>query len=148
MVTEFGKLLKVTRIQKGNLSQEELSLKLGYSHAHISNMANGKIDPDVKFLIRCQNFFNLNKEETIAFFYTAFSSCKENINIELDYLDKERRERLIKVVTALLLMPDFVGGNETQDNINRSFDFSYEALKAFGEIKHLEYKDVKKKKAK
>jgi transcriptional regulator with XRE-family HTH domain len=105
MTTEFGQMIKILRIKKDNISQDELASKLDYSQGYLSNIVTGKIDPDIEFLLKCQKYFDLDKDETIALFKAAFSSCK-TFTLPSKYLPKDRREWLTKVIVTLLLMPE------------------------------------------
>jgi transcriptional regulator with XRE-family HTH domain len=105
-VTELGTFLKHLMLERNNMSQKKLSEDLGYSESQFSNIMNGKANFSMKYLIKCREYFNLNKEKTIELFRCAFSSF-DKIVIEPEYLNKERKSMLISVMVSLLLYRDY-----------------------------------------
>jgi transcriptional regulator with XRE-family HTH domain len=104
MLTNFGVLLKTHMLKTKNSSQGAFANALGCSPSQLSLILNGKKDPDIEFLIRCREYFNLNNEETIAFFKVAFSSSK-NVTINMDYFLQSNKEMFIDALSSLLLYP-------------------------------------------
>jgi transcriptional regulator with XRE-family HTH domain len=136
MSTELGKMIRIWRIRKGEISQEALAAELNYSAGYFSNIITGKIDPDMEFLIKCRNYFNLNKEETIELFHAAFLSSK-TITLQPAYLTPERKNWLVKVLTTFLLMPEPTSYNSAKAEIERSVEAIAAALNKFTEFKTL-----------
>lgn len=134
MNTELGKMIKIWRIRKNDISQAALAADLNYSAGHLSNIITGKIDPDMEFLIKCKDYFNLDKKETIELFHTAFSSSK-NITLQPAYLTSERKDWLIKVLTVLLLMPEPESFSEPKAKIEDAIKVIVAALNRFPEFR-------------
>jgi hypothetical protein len=42
--------------------------------SQISNIITGKRSPDLNFLVRCKEYFGLDKQKTVDFFRAALSS--------------------------------------------------------------------------
>ncbi|MDR2631974.1 MAG: helix-turn-helix domain-containing protein [Spirochaetaceae bacterium] len=135
-MTKFGILLKLLRVGKGNFTQDALAGELDYSSSYLSAISNGKAEPEMDFLIKCINYFKLNKEETINFIFTAFSSCNKKLVLDVSYFTGKRKEQLIKAITTLLLMPDFTVYDQNKARIEESIEDMYEILiNSFIEVK-------------
>jgi transcriptional regulator with XRE-family HTH domain len=135
-MTELGKMIKILRINKGNISQEKVTTDLGYSSSVFSNIMNGVSVPDIPFIIKCRKYFNLGKKETIELTAKAFQAHK-TICLDTSYFTDNRADLLIEVITALLLMPDFNVFNGYKDRIERSVKTITENFNAFEEIRDL-----------
>ena len=57
----IGKRLRNLRIAK-NLSQEQISLEVGISRDHLSNIENGKFTTNIKTLYKLSQFFEVDFE--------------------------------------------------------------------------------------
>ena len=57
----IGKRLRCLRIAK-NLSQEHVSLEVGISRDHLSNLENGKFPINIKTLYKLAQFFEVDFE--------------------------------------------------------------------------------------
>jgi transcriptional regulator with XRE-family HTH domain len=68
MLTDFGVFLKTCMINKGNPPQKNLAKDLTVSSSQLSNILNGKRDPDIEFLNRCRKYFELTNDETVKLF--------------------------------------------------------------------------------
>jgi len=103
--TELGKILKNIMNMK-DISQEKLGKELGVSESSISNYITGKSIPDMEFLLKCVNRFNIEGKDLRTLFSSAFFySYKNNQKIIIDTRNfaEERIKPLITVITTLLL---------------------------------------------
>jgi transcriptional regulator with XRE-family HTH domain len=137
-MNKFGILLKQLRADKGNLTQDALAGELDYPSSYLSAISNGKAEPEMDFLIKCIDYFKLDKEETINFIFTAFSSCNKKLTLDISYFTGKRKELLIKAITALLLIPDFTVYDQNKARIEKSIENMCNSLiTSFIEIKKL-----------
>jgi transcriptional regulator with XRE-family HTH domain len=115
MLTDFGVLLKTCMIKKGNPPQENLAKDLAVSSSQLSNILNGKRDPDVEFLNRCRNYFELTDDETVKLFKTAFLSS-ESVTIDMGYFPKSNKEWFVDILVSLLFFPEanYMSPNDLQ----------------------------------
>jgi transcriptional regulator with XRE-family HTH domain len=121
-MNEFGKLISLHLIDKKNgMTQHEFANVMETSAGNISNIVSGKKDPDFRFLVKCRNFFKLNKEETLRFFSAAISSSR-NIPINMSCLTETRRELLTKAIIALLFIPPGEPEETIHDHFSKAYD--------------------------
>ena len=103
--TDFGKTIREL-MARNNLRQKQLAKVFGVSPGSISNYIIGKNVPEMDFLAKCANFFNLEGRELKTFFTNAFlSTCQNNQKIIIDthYFREESLKPLIHVIVTLLL---------------------------------------------
>jgi DNA-binding XRE family transcriptional regulator len=136
-MTELGTMVKILRISKGGMTQEALAADLDYSSSCLSTIFNGKAEPDMEFLIKCINYFELSKEDTIDFLFKAFSSCKRALIFEPSHFIGNRKELLIKAAVTLLLMPEFEIHDQTQERVKKSIEDLYTSLTSFSTLRKL-----------
>ncbi|MDR2068728.1 MAG: helix-turn-helix domain-containing protein [Spirochaetaceae bacterium] len=134
MSTELGKMIKSLRIRKDDITQKTLAADLNYSTGYLSNIIMGKIDPDIEFLVKCKNYFNLNKQDTIELFNKALLSCK-TIILQDSYLTKRKKELLIKVIVAILLLPDQTSFDSNLNNIEKAVENIVANFNLYHELK-------------
>lgn len=110
MVTPFGKLLRIFRVEH-DLTMRALATELGVTSAYISGLENGKFPVTAKFLNNFFQVFNISskekeKFESLAEKNTCFpNSTMELINAlsrkELSKSEIELLENIIKKVRRL-----------------------------------------------
>jgi transcriptional regulator with XRE-family HTH domain len=134
IMTELGKMIKILRIQKGGITQAKLASDLNYSSSKLSSIMSGATEPNIPFILKCQKYFELDKEKTIEMFTKALSSYR-TIVLDTSYLIGNRKDLLIEVIVALLLMPEFTTDNEYQKNIDAAVKTITENFKCFEKIR-------------
>jgi transcriptional regulator with XRE-family HTH domain len=100
-------------VKNGNMKQEVLAKFLGCSSSQLSNIMNGKTAPGMGFLMQCKDYFSLDKNGSIDFFSTAFSSS-DRITLDMSCLHKTNKDRLIGVLVPLLIREkkEYVTGDD------------------------------------
>ena len=96
MITEFGKLLRIIRINCGD-SAKDMALKLNMSPSYLSTIENGKrnIPPDMEeLLIRAYNLSDKDKEKLRK----AMVNSSDTVKIDLTEL-AEKKKRMIYEIT-------------------------------------------------
>jgi transcriptional regulator with XRE-family HTH domain len=138
MITAFGQMIKILRIEKGNIPQDKLASELGCSSSKLSNIMNGATEPDIPFLVKCQKYFGLDKEKTIELFTKSLSSHK-TITLDTSYLIDNRKDLLVGIIAVLLFMPPGYDkmGKRTKD-INTAIDTIIGDFKEFDGIRPLD----------
>jgi transcriptional regulator with XRE-family HTH domain len=104
MTNEFTEELSIHMIKKGKITQTEFAKNLGCSASFMSNVMTGKTSPDIPFIIKCRDFFNLSDNETLELFKKAFSSSN-TIPLDTSYFGKDIKKILGSIVAILLLFP-------------------------------------------
>jgi transcriptional regulator with XRE-family HTH domain len=138
MPTEFGKLLRIQRVQK-DITQEELAQALKCSSAYISGVVKGETSPSLPWLIKCAKFFNLNREDAIDFFSKAFSSSK-TIALDTDYFMEETRKWFLDTLICLLFLPEGKKDTFQYREIGEAVDrikYNFQHLKVIREFTEL-----------
>lgn len=97
----FGKILREFRL-KNNLTQEQLSEKLGISLKYISRIENGNNGIKTQTLINCINILGITPE----ILYKPFITNKEvakNIEIseKIFSLSEEKKQFLVSIIDLL-----------------------------------------------
>lgn len=97
----FGKILREFRL-KNNLTQEQLSEKLGISLKYISRIENGNNGIKTQTLINCINILGITPE----ILYKPFITNKEvakNIEIseKIVSLSEEKKQFLVSIIDLL-----------------------------------------------
>jgi plasmid maintenance system antidote protein VapI len=105
MLTEFGEFLKILMIGKGNITQDALGKDIGCSASQISKIITGKKSPDLDFLIKCKEYFGLDKQTTVDFFRAALSSSTV-ITLDMSYFSGRNKKWLIDTLPTFLLFPE------------------------------------------
>ena len=96
MITEFGKLLRIIRINSGD-SAKDMAQKLNMSASYLSTIENGKrnIPPDMEdLLIRAYNLSDKDKEKLRK----AMVDSSDTVKIDLTDL-AEKKKRMIYEIT-------------------------------------------------
>jgi transcriptional regulator with XRE-family HTH domain len=106
-ITDFGTLIK-TYLVKNHISQQTFSTAMECSASQMSNIINGKKDPEFDFIVRCVKYFNMSCLEIIEFFKIAWS-CSKIITIDTKYLYSGIKKDLVDVVTSIVLAPKYDG---------------------------------------
>ncbi|MDR3161772.1 MAG: helix-turn-helix domain-containing protein [Spirochaetaceae bacterium] len=136
MITELGIMIRILRIQKDNITQDKLAAELSCSPATLSNIMNGKIDPDIPFLVKCKKYFKLNDKDTIELFTKAFASSK-SITVDTSYLIKERKNQLIGIIVSLLFIPEQKYSEKRYTVLNEAIKCITESIHAFEKLEEL-----------
>jgi predicted transcriptional regulator len=138
--TEFGKILRELMV-RNNLQQGKLAKELEVSPAILSNYITGKNIPEMEFLAKCVNKFNLKNEEITKLFYSAFISAATNnqkVIVDTRFIDPTRIEMLTKVLAVLILYTnkptglsysgriDLLGGtiNDFYNSLRKEIEFN------------------------
>ena len=118
--TEFGKILRIERINKGMKSAEKMAEALGITASMLSEIENGKKAgyPDLDILIRCRDFFGWKIQEsdskdskrekiqkTLKLFETGFLSS-DIISLNVKYFHVNKKKILIEFMLAILFLPE------------------------------------------
>ena len=132
--TEFGKIIREL-LAKNNLRQEQLARELEVSPSILSNYITGKNIPEMDFLVKCMNKFDLkdNSLEIADFFYKAFLSSAANnhkVIIDARLFDSTRIGMLAKTITVSLLFPQSpINTSGTIEILENIIDEYYNMLK-------------------
>jgi transcriptional regulator with XRE-family HTH domain len=107
--TDFGKLLRIIK-DNNNLSQEQMAKELDVSPSALSNYIIGKNVPEIDFLAKCIDKFNLLSSDIDLsdFLLKAFLSSARNnhkVIINTQFIDDRRIDILAKILTVLILYP-------------------------------------------
>jgi transcriptional regulator with XRE-family HTH domain len=137
MITAFGQMIKILRVEKGKIPQDKLAAEIGCSPSKFSNIMNGVTEPDIPFLVKCQKYFGLDKEKTIELFTKSLSSHK-TITLDTSYFIKKRKDSLIEIIVALLLMPESFIMTENHLEINKAIKTIIDQFKSFKDIRNLD----------
>ena len=112
MITEFGKLLRIIRVNSGD-SAKEMAVKLNMSPSYLSTIENGKrnIPPDMEqLLISAYNLSDRDKEKlrkavmassgTVKIDLTDLSEKKKSVIHEITKgdLDEATIDQLCKII--------------------------------------------------
>ena len=63
LYVELRNKLKIARITNGNLTQEELALRVGCSRQTINSVENGKFVPSIKLVLTIARVLDVSVEE-------------------------------------------------------------------------------------
>ena len=95
MITKFGKLLRIIRINAGD-SAKEMAAKLNMSPSYLSTLENGKrnIPPDMEnLLISAYNLSEKDKEKLRK----AMAESSESVKIDLTDLAEKKRHVIFEI---------------------------------------------------
>ena len=95
MLTEFGKLLRIIRINSGD-SAKDMAAKLNMSPSYLSTIENGKrnIPPDMeKLLISAYNLSDRDKDKVRK----AMVNSSESVKIDLTDLAEKKKHVIFEV---------------------------------------------------
>jgi transcriptional regulator with XRE-family HTH domain len=127
--TELGKFLREL-MARNNLRQEQMAKELGVSPSILSNYIIGKNIPDMDFLAKCVDRFNLKKNDLKSLLIKAFiSSIKTSQKVILDtrYFKEDRLNTLIQILVVLQLRLDIPTLQELP-NLKRIIKNNYDAM--------------------
>ncbi len=100
MLTEFGKLLRIIRINSGD-SAKEMAQKLNMSPSYLSTIENGKrnipIDMD-KLLIEAYGLSDKDKEKLRK----AMAESSDRVKIDLTDLAEKKRQMIFEITNGEL----------------------------------------------
>ena len=100
MVTEFGKLLRIIRINSGD-SAKDMARKLNMSPSYLSTIENGKrnipIDMD-KLLIEA---YNLSEKDKLKL-RKAMAESSDRMKIDLTDLAEKKRQMIFEITNGNL----------------------------------------------
>ena len=100
MVTEFGKLLRIIRVNSGD-SAKDMAKKLNMSPSYLSTIENGKrnipIDID-KLLIKAYNLSEKDKEKLRK----AMAESSDTVKIDLTDLAEKKRQMIFEITNGNL----------------------------------------------
>lgn len=100
MITEFGKLLRIIRVNSGD-SAKEMAKKLNMSPSYLSTIENGKrnipIDID-KFLIEAYNLSDKDKVKLRK----AMAESSDSVKIDLTDLAEKKRQMIFEITNGNL----------------------------------------------
>ena len=100
MITEFGKLLRIIRVNSGD-SAKEMARKLKMSPSYLSTIENGKrnipIDID-KLLIEAYNLSDRDKEKLRK----AMAESSDRVKIDLTDLAEKKRQMIFEITNGNL----------------------------------------------
>ena len=107
--TEFGKAIREL-MAKNNLRQGQMAKRLGVSEGCLSNYITGKTFPEMGFLKKCIDNFNIQQKsiDMADFFLQAFLSgaqANQKAIIDTRLIDPRRWDMLAKILTVLILYP-------------------------------------------
>jgi transcriptional regulator with XRE-family HTH domain len=100
MITEFGKLLRIIRINSGD-SAKEMASKLNMSPSYLSTIENGKrnIPPDMEsLLISAYNLSEKDKEKLRK----AMMKSSETVKIDLTDLAEKKKQMIFEITKGNL----------------------------------------------
>ena len=100
MITKFGKLLRIIRINSGD-SAKEMAAKLNMSPSYLSTIENGKrnIPPDIEqLLFSAYNLSEKDKEKL----RNAMAESSETMKIDLTDLAEKKRHVIFEVTKGNL----------------------------------------------
>lgn len=100
MITEFGKLLRIIRINSGD-SAKEMASKLNMSPSYLSTIENGKrnIPPDMEsLLISAYNLSEKDKEKLRK----AMVKSSETVKIDLTDLAEKKKQMIFEITKGNL----------------------------------------------
>lgn len=95
MITEFGKLLRIIRINSGD-SAKDMAQKLNMSPSYLSTIENGKrnIPPDMEeLLIRAYNLSDKDKEKLRK----AMVESSDTVKIDLTDLAEKKKQMIYEI---------------------------------------------------
>ena len=95
MITEFGKLLRIIRINSGD-SAKEMAQKLNMSPSYLSTIENGKrnIPPDMEqLLISAYNLSDRDKEKLRK----AMMASSDTVKIDLTDLAEKKKQMIYEI---------------------------------------------------
>jgi len=107
-VADFDTFLRELMARK-RLHQKQLAKELDVSPSILSYYITGKNIPEMEFLEKCVNYFDLKGKKLKTLFKNAFFSTAQNnhkIILDTRYFREERLETLIQIITILLLYSD------------------------------------------
>lgn len=90
MITEFGKILRIIRINSGD-SAKEMAEKLNISPSYLSTIENGKrnIPPDIEILLaRAYNLSDKDKDKL----HRAIVASSDTVKIDLTDLAEKKKQ--------------------------------------------------------
>ena len=98
MVTKFGKLLRIIRINSGD-SAREMAAKLNMSPSYLSTIENGKrnIPPDMESLLI--SAYNLSEDDKKKL-REAMVESSESVKINLTDLAEKKRQVIFEVTSG------------------------------------------------
>jgi predicted transcriptional regulator len=136
--TDFGVAIRKL-MAENKISQNQMAKKLEVSPAILSNYITGKNIPEMSFLAKCIEKFGQKKEnpetgvDILDFFYKAFLSAEKShkkIIVDTRFIDSARIEMLAKVLTVLVLFPNYLLFNfERIENLGIKIDGFFKLLK-------------------
>lgn len=100
MLTEFGKILRIIRINSGD-SARDMAAKLNMSPSYLSTIENGKrnIPPDMEdLLISAYNLSDKDKEKIRK----AMLKCSETVKIDLTDLAEKKKQMIYEITKGNL----------------------------------------------
>lgn len=100
MITEFGKLLRIIRINCGD-SAKDMARKLNMSPSYLSTIENGKrnIPPDMEaLLIRAYNLSDKDKEKLRK----AMVKSSDMVKIDLTELAEKKKQMIYEITKGNL----------------------------------------------
>lgn len=100
MITEFGKILRIIRINSGD-SAKEMAKKLNMSPSYLSTIENGKrsIPPDMEKLLI--NAYNLSDKDKNKLRKAMVNSC-EIVKIDLTDLAEKKKQVIYEITKGEL----------------------------------------------
>ena len=90
MITEFGKVLRIIRINSGD-SAKDMAEKLNISASYLSAIENGKRNIPVELENEIINVYNLSAKEKEKLLH-AMSESAEGVKIDMSTIQKSRRQ--------------------------------------------------------
>ena len=95
MITEFGKLLRIIRVNSGD-SAKEMAQKLNISPSYLSTIENGKrnIPPDMEQLII--QAYNLSDKDK-AKLRKAMVNSSDSVKIDLTDLAEKKKQMIYEI---------------------------------------------------
>lgn len=97
-IYDFSKRLEKSR-KKLNMSQNELSCKLGFTRSYINQLEHGYIFPSLKSLIKISDFLNTSIDYLIT---GSNLYAQDKLDIVLADLTQKQRDFLAAVINALI----------------------------------------------
>lgn len=95
MITEFGKLLRIIRVNSGD-SAKDMAAKLNMSPSYLSTIENGKrnIPPDMERLLIAA--YNLSEKDK-GKLRKAMVESSESVKIDLTDLAEKKRQMIFEI---------------------------------------------------
>jgi len=98
-VTEFGKLCRKLRIEKG-WSMTDVALTMGYKQNHITQIELGKFNPSIRYLKKCLDVYEIPKSDKANFITLALSNPKR-LTLEIENVKIIPKKDLVKLLIVL-----------------------------------------------